>query len=141
MRVVIDTNVLYASLRSRSGAAFAILSLIRGGGVKPAVTAPLAFEYEDVLQRQGALPHFTADEVSAFLDWFVYRASHHRVHFLWRPFLSDPKDDLVLEAAGAAQTEHLVTFNLKDFAKAPHVGVSAITPARCLELIRKNKNR
>jgi len=141
MRVVIDTNVLYSSLRSGSGASFEILSLVRSGTLKPAITAPLVFEYEDALHRQGGLPHLTRDEIAAFLDWFVSRSTHHSVYFLWRPLLTDPKDDMVLEAAVASQADHLVTFNSKDFLDASLVGISAVTPQQLLALLRKVKNR
>ena len=39
------------------------------------------------------------------------------VHFLWRPQLRDPADELVLEAAMNASADALLTFNLKHFAK------------------------
>ena len=40
------------------------------------------------------------------------------VHFLWRPQLRDPADELVLEAAVNASAAALLTFNMKHFASA-----------------------
>jgi hypothetical protein len=44
------------------------------------------------------------------------------IHFLWRPFLADADDDLVLELASAAGCRHIVTHNVNDSGPAtiPH---------------------
>ena len=49
-------------------------------------------------------------------------AYRHAIFFLWRPFLKDPKDDLVLELAVEAQCDHIITFNTKDFAGSGQFG-------------------
>ena len=38
-----------------------------------------------------------------------------QAHFLWRPQLRDPNDEMVLEAAINGSATHLVSFNLRDF--------------------------
>ncbi|WP_281405496.1 PIN domain-containing protein [Mesorhizobium sp. B2-6-4] len=50
-RIVLDTNVLTAGLRSRNGASFAILQLIADRQIRPLVTTALFLEYETVLAR------------------------------------------------------------------------------------------
>lgn len=55
-RVVLDTNVLVAGLKSRNGASFRLLELIIKGELTPAVTSPLVFEYQMVLSRHDLLP-------------------------------------------------------------------------------------
>jgi len=55
--------------------------------------------------------------------------------FLWRPFLPDPKDDMVLELAVKAGCDSVVTYNIRDFAGIERFGVSAVTPANFLESI------
>ena len=102
----------------------------------PAVTVPLMFEYEDVLTRPGGLPHLRPADVAGFLDWLVSVSSCYVVHFLWRPFLPDPKDDLVLEANVTAQADYLVTFNTRDFAGSESLGVRVVTPTQLLTLLR-----
>jgi putative PIN family toxin of toxin-antitoxin system len=112
-----------------------MIALLRSGAIQTAVTAPLVFEYEDVASRPGLLPHLTQAEISQFLDWFVSRSSQHDVHFLWRPKLRDPKDDMVLEAAVASSADYLVTHNISDFQEAASLGVRVITPAELLTRI------
>jgi predicted nucleic acid-binding protein len=58
------------------------------------------------------------------------------VHFLWRPFLKDPDDDMVLECAVAASCQYIVTHNVKDFRRSEQLGVKAITPADFLQLLK-----
>ncbi len=135
MVVVLDTNVVISALKSATGASFRLLHLVRAGALRPAVTAPLVFEYDDVAGRPGLLPHLLPADVAGFLDWFVSVSSQHKVHFLWRPLLRDPKDDLVLEAAVAAGADYLVTFNTADFAGAASLGVRVVTPPQLLALI------
>ncbi len=135
MLAVFDTNVIISALKSSSGSSFRLLNFVLTGVLRPAVTAPLVFEYDDVANRPGLLPHLTPAEITKFLDWFVSVSSQHKVHFLWRPLLRDPKDDMVLEAAVAASADYLVTFNISDFERASSLGVRVITPPQLLALI------
>ncbi len=126
-KVIIDTNVIVAGLRSRDGASFKLLSMIDSELFSVGITVPLLFEYEDVIKREHlGIDHASADDV---LDYICAIASHHQVHFMWRPYLRDPKDDLVLEAAVAAEATHIVTFNTKDFEGIGRFGIQALWPA------------
>ncbi len=120
---------------SATGASFRLISFVLPGVLRPAVTAPLVFEYDDVASCPGLLPHLSPAEVTGFLDWFVSVSSQHKVHFLWRPLLHDPKDDMVLEAAVAASADYLLTFNTTDFDGASSLGVRVVTPSQLLALI------
>lgn len=40
------------------------------------------------------------------------------IYFQWRPQLSDPGDEMVLECAINAQTVPIITFNVRDFLPA-----------------------
>lgn len=59
------------------------------------------------------------------------------IHFLWRPFLPDADDDMVLELAFAAGCRHIVTHNVKDFRGSEQLGVIAVSPREFLNLTRK----
>ncbi|AVZ80160.1 hypothetical protein C3497_12540 [Zoogloeaceae bacteirum Par-f-2] len=60
------------------------------------------------------------------------------VHYLWRPFLRDPDDDMVLECAVASGSQYLVTHNIRDFQRIGELGVTPITPASFLALLRSS---
>jgi putative PIN family toxin of toxin-antitoxin system len=133
-RVMVDTNVVVAGLRSRRGAAFRLLSQIGQGAFDIALSVPLVLEYEDALLRAG-LTNLTQQAVDDVLDYFCKVAHLQRIFFLWRPLLPDPKDDMVLELAVAARCQAIVTYNLGDFAEANKFGVQVLEPAPFLSRI------
>ena len=100
-KIVIDTNVLVSALRSRLGWSFALLSQLGQGRCQPVVTVPLVMEYEDVLLRPAMVPLAPA-AVHDILDFFCATAVRQPVHFLWRPQLTDVKDDILLFATDSA---------------------------------------
>jgi putative PIN family toxin of toxin-antitoxin system len=131
--IVIDTNVLVAALKSRLGASFKLLMALPSGRYNPCLSVPLFVEYESVLKRPGLVPDLSADDIDGVLNYFLSRASIHEIFFLWRPFLKDPKDDLVLEAAVDSHSQYLVTFNVRDFADVEkHFGIKVVTPQEFL---------
>ena len=134
-RIVIDTNVLIAALRSRRGASYKLLMLLDSGKFEMNVSVPLVLEYEDAAKRLvGEIP-LTEQDVDYILDYICKIARHRRVFFLWRPFLGDPKDDMVLELAVAANCEFIVTYNRRDFQGAERFGLQVITPKEFLQKI------
>lgn len=128
-RIVIDTNVLVAALRSRKGWSFPLLSLVGRQRFQHLLTVPLLMEYEDVLLRPGMVP-LGVDAVNDVLDYLCATAVRQSVHFLWRPQLTDVKDDMVLEAAVNGACRYIVTWNVRDFptASTSRWGVQAVTP-------------
>jgi predicted nucleic acid-binding protein len=58
---------------------------------------------------------------------------------LWRPFLRDPDDDMVLECAVASGANTIVTHNIKDFARTPSLGVTALTPGQFLQHFKEKR--
>jgi putative PIN family toxin of toxin-antitoxin system len=131
-KIVLDTNVLVAGLRSRQGASFQLLSGLTSGQFELHLSVPLAMEYEDVLHRPGLLS-LPAAAIDAVLDMVCAVAVKQDVHFLWRPQLRDPKDELVLEAAANASADYLVTHNLCDFAASRRFAVQLVTPGQFLK--------
>lgn len=126
---MIDTNVIVSGLRSTKGASHQVLRAVRSGLVVPVVSVALFMEYEDVLPRPNMLPeHMTPAAISAFLNAFLLVAQTQEIHFKWRPWLPDPKDECVLDTAVAAGCIPIVTSNLKDFRPAPRLFVRVMTP-------------
>jgi predicted nucleic acid-binding protein len=95
----------------------------------------LVLEYEDALSRQVAAGRVSQSVVDAVLDFHCQVAARHPIFFLWRPFLRDPKDDMVLELAVKAECQVIITFNVRDFAGVERFGVRALPPAAFLEKI------
>lgn len=135
MHAVLDTNVLVSALKSQKGASYQVLKAVRAGRITIAVSVPLVVEYESVLLRPGLIPAYTPEEISRIIDGITSLAWHQEVFFLWRPWLSDPQDEMVLEVALAAQMNYIITHNVSDFAAARQTGVQAITPKDALNLI------
>jgi predicted nucleic acid-binding protein len=76
-----------------------------------------------------------ADDVDDLLNYLCAAANRHQIHFLWRPFLKDPKDEMVLELAVSACCDYIVTYNHRDFLGAETFGVQVIEPAELLRSI------
>ena len=90
-----------------------------------------------MIQRQRAELGLSQDEVSIFIDSLCSMAHHHKIYFLWRPFLTDVNDELVLELAVSANCEYILTHNVSDFKGSEKFGISAITPKEFLQVIRE----
>jgi putative PIN family toxin of toxin-antitoxin system len=136
-RVVLDTNVVVAALRSRRGASYQLLSLLGEDRFEIAVSVPLMLEYEDVLARSLGEGPYSRQEIEDLLDFFCQAAHRQRIFFLWRPYLPDPKDDMVLELAVAAGCEAIVTFNTRDFVGAERLGLRIDTPGSFLRSLKE----
>jgi putative PIN family toxin of toxin-antitoxin system len=136
-QVVIDTNVIIAGLRSRNGASFQILKLIGTKFFDIHLSVPLILEYTEVLQRESENLYLNPEEIDILLDFFCMVGSHHQIFFLWRPFLPDPKDDMVLELAVAAGCQAIITFNIRDFIGVEQFGIRLLKPSEFLRSIGK----
>ncbi len=132
-QIVIDTNVIVAAFHSRRGAAHRLLSLIDAGRYETHVSVPLVLEYEDVLSRPkyGLSP----EEIRDVVDYFCKVGAHCQVYFLWRPHLSDPKDDMVLELAVSSACDYIITYNTRDFQGIAPFGLKAIRPIEFLRIL------
>ena len=106
-QVVLDTNVLVAALRSKSGASHRLLELLGDSRWRPNVTVAVVLEYEAVLKRDCREFGLTDVDVDDVVDAICSQAGLHRLYFLWRPVASDPNDDLMLEAAIASHSDFL----------------------------------
>ena len=134
--VVIDTNVLISALKSNRGAAHKFLISLPNGAYKPNISVPLFFEYESVAKRAGLVSGLTFEEVNAILDYILSESSIRKIFYLWRPFLKDPKDDLVIEVAVESRSEYIITFNKRDYNGIEKFGIKAVTPQEFLAEMR-----
>jgi putative PIN family toxin of toxin-antitoxin system len=134
-KIVIDTNIVISAMLSNKGVAFKLISLIGKQKFKYVLSVPLVMEYEDVLNRKDAKIRLSQDAINNILDRLCYHAGLRDIFYLWRPFLNDPKDDLVLELAVESNCNSIVTYNLKDFENINKFGLKAITPKTFLKEI------
>jgi putative PIN family toxin of toxin-antitoxin system len=137
--VVLDTNVFISALRSTQGASHQVLRQIGKDKFDIALSVPLVLEYEEAAKRQSRQLGLTHADIDDILDFVCRVGQHHAIHFLWRPQLRDPEDDMVLELAVEAEADFIVTYNVRDFSAAERFGVRVIAPQRLLELIGKAK--
>ena len=139
MRLVIDTDVFVAAIRSPSGASAALLLSILERSATMLISVPLAFEYEATGLRAEHLlaAQATETDVTNLIDVLLDVAEAVEVHYQWRPQLSDAGDEMVLEAAVNGQADAIVTFNRKDYGDAPtRFGIAVLNPGDALREIR-----
>ena len=137
IRVVLDTCVPVAAARSRQGASFALISSLPNPRFQMCFSVGVYTEWQAVQTRPEHLPKgVNASLALEFVQYLASLAHLQDVHFLWRPFLKDPDDDMVLECAVAASCKYIVTHNVKDFRRSEQLGVTAITPAEFLQLLK-----
>ena len=124
-------------MRSKKGASNRLLALVGTGKFEIHDSVALILEYEEVLQRQRNELGLSEEEVSLLIDALCAMAHHHQVYFLWRPFLTDIHDEMVLELAVSANCEYILTHNIRDFRGSAEFGIQAITPKEFLQIIRE----
>jgi putative PIN family toxin of toxin-antitoxin system len=137
LRVVLETNVVVAGLRSRSGASAVILDLVEQRALSIAVNAPLLDEYEAVLQRpEHQRAHGLSDgDLHRFLRGLVEVAELVATRLDRRLVLvRDPDDAKVAEAAIDGGVDHLVTHNRRHFGEVADV-LSAVTRGELLRIV------
>ena len=134
-QIVMDTNVFVSALRSRQGASYRLLSLIDSGKFEINISIPLVVEYEDVAKRLLDDLALTSTDIDDILDYICKVGNHREVYYLWRPFLKDAKDDMVLELAMVSNADFIVTYNESDFRGVEAFGIRVLTAKAFLQEI------
>ena len=136
MRVVLDTDVMVAALRSKYGASRQWLKAVLRRQAELALSVPLALQYEEVLLRPDQLQAIQATpaQIEAILDALCLVCVPVEMSFLWRPMVRDPDDEMVLEAAIHGQADFLITFNERDYVGAQRFGVKVTLPGKAWKL-------
>ena len=126
-------------MRSPKGASASLLMAARTGRITMLANVALALEYEAICRRTEhmAAAGLSAADTEIFLTAVVAMAEPVESHFMWRPQLRNPDDELILEAAVNGRAAAIVTFNQRDFGRIPSLfGVDAVTPAQAIGRIR-----
>ena len=140
MRLVLDTDAVVAAIRSPTGASAAIVRAVRQRQAALLLSVPLAMEYEALCRRpeHRVEAGLSEREVEIFLDALIALAEPVLTHFLWRPQLHDPNDEMVLEAAVNGRADAVVTFNVRDYGTAAsQFGVEVLLPREAIARIRR----
>lgn len=139
MRLVLDTDVIVAAVLSAQGASRSILEAISNGAGTSLISVPLLIEYEAVLSRPALMSEagLTRNDLDTILDGLASIMEPVDIHYLWRPLLSDPYDDMVLETAVNGQAGAIVTFNVKDYGNIPaSFGMELLQPRDAIRKLR-----
>ncbi|MFT3741954.1 MAG: putative toxin-antitoxin system toxin component, PIN family [Gammaproteobacteria bacterium] len=132
-KIIIDTNVIIAALKSNRGASNKLLQLFGTDKFIHYVSVALVIEYEAVMKR--LLPELGQRKLDDLLDYICAESQPTKIYYLWRPTLKDPKDDMVLELAVTSGADFIVTYNIKDFELAKTFNVEVINPRDLLILM------
>jgi putative PIN family toxin of toxin-antitoxin system len=135
MRLVVDTDVIVAAMRSPTGASDALLVRRLERRVTMLLSVALTLEYEATCLRAEHLLAAKASEadVRNLIDTIIGVIEPVEVHYQWRPQLSDTGDELVLEAAVNGRADAIVTFNRRDYGDAAtRFGIEIISPSDAL---------
>jgi putative PIN family toxin of toxin-antitoxin system len=138
MRVVVDTSVVIAARRSRTGASCRLLQLAAQGWFAMLMTPALFLEYEAVVSRpeQAEIHGRSSEQIDRLLLNFVSILTPVQVYFQWRPQLRDANDELALEAAINGRADAIITRNRRDFpAVLSDFGIRVVRPRDLLKEI------
>lgn len=139
---MLDTDVLVAAVRSRGGASWQLVDRALTREFRLLLSVPLVLEYEAVLTREEhrKVHCLSTPEIEAVVNSLASIAESVEIRFLWRPLLSDPTDDMVLETAVNGRADLLVTFNQADFAAAAKAfAVKIVRPSEALNRLRTRR--
>jgi putative PIN family toxin of toxin-antitoxin system len=140
MRLVVDTDVVVAAMRSPGGASAALMVLLLTRRATTLLSVAMVLEYETIcmMAEHRLAAGASARDVCNMIDALVEISEPVEVHYQWRPQLSDAGDEMVLEAAINGRADAIVTFNRKDYGSGPsRFGVDVLSPREALWRIRK----
>jgi len=109
--------------------------LLGSGKYEANFSVPLLLEYEEVSKRIVDEIPLTSHDINNILDYICSISNTWKVFYLWRPFLKDPNDDMILELAVSAQCDIIVTYNKNDFKGAEKFSIRILTPKEFLQEI------
>ena len=126
-KIIIDTKVLLSALYSRRGASFKLISLVGQWYFDIVLSLPLFIEYKSIIKRNRSKIKLSDEKINDILNYLCLVSEHHEIYYLWRPFLRDPKDDMILELAVTARCKYIVTYNIRDFKGVEKFGIKVLS--------------
>jgi putative PIN family toxin of toxin-antitoxin system len=140
MRLVVDTAVMVAAIRSDAGASRYLLVAGLEARFTMLASVPLLIEYQAVMSRREhlAASRMSAADVEVLLDAVAAVVEPVLLDFLWRPALPDPDDDMVVETGVNGRADAIVTFNRRHFVTVTkQFGLGVLSPADAIKRLEK----
>jgi putative PIN family toxin of toxin-antitoxin system len=135
MRLVVDSSVMVAAVRSDAGASRHLLVAGLERRFIMLASVPLLIEYQAVMTRQEhlAVSRLSVRDLEDLLDAVAATVEPVWLDFLWRPVLIDADDDMVLETAVNGQANSIATFNRRHFVSVrKQFGIDVLSPAEAV---------
>jgi putative PIN family toxin of toxin-antitoxin system len=131
-----DTNVLFAGLRSRRGASFQILDGLWQRKWTLVLSNTVLTEYEEILKREATVLDFSAERIDKLLNALCSLADRRQLSESWVPALTDSDDEALVHLAVEARADYLVSHNIRHLAPARKLGVTLLEPREFLAILR-----
>src|SRR5580704_13262572 len=138
-RAVMDTNVLVAAFRSRTGASFQLFEQLRRDEWTVVLSNHLVYEYEEVLKREAAALSLSLDDVDQILNALCARGEEWPLTHDWEPVLTDPDDEPLVQLAQESAALVIVTHNTGHLKPAAKLGIEVLKPREFLAKLRQSK--
>ena len=132
-RAVMDTKVLYAGLRSRSGASFQVLDALWRREWTLVLSNTVLTEYEEILKRESVTLSLTLERINKLLDALCSLADRRHLSESWLPVLTDV---IQRGSVPVAQTKvHPAPVHAEPAAGAPAIPSQTVTDTLAEELL------
>ena len=114
-----------------------MLKLLTSENFNLCISVALVLEYEEILKKMRDPKKFSVQDIDDLIEYICSISQKYEIHYLWRPTLRDPDDEMVLEVAVASQADFIVTYNVKDFISSNFFGVKVIKPLQFLKKLER----
>jgi predicted nucleic acid-binding protein len=132
-----DTDVLVAAFRSRSGASFEIYRRLRNDEWTAVLSNHLVYEYEEVLKRNAAALSLSSSDVDEILNAICARGEERSLTHDWEPVLADPDDEPLVQLARESGALVIVTHNTRHLQPAGKLRIAILKPREFLVKLRQ----
>jgi len=139
IRAVLDTSVLVAAFRSRTGASFEIFRRLRLGEWTAVLSNHLTFEYEEVLKRDAAALSLSVADIDALLNAICAQGEEWPLTHNWEPVLADPDDEPLVQLAQESGAGVIITHNSRHLQPAEALGIQVLKPRDFLVILQPSK--
>lgn len=139
LRLVLDTDVIIAAMRSPTGASTALLDAALNKKLIMLASVPLFIEYDAKCTdpKHWTEAGLTKEQANSYVNGIATLVKPVKTHFLWRPVLRDPNDEMVLEVAMNGQADAIVTFNHRDYrGVSERFNLDILLPSEAIRRVR-----